>query len=187
MRGCAGRMEEFQTGEEVTGWGQAEHSFSPGVSFQNQWKVSGGVRPPRVPPLGVPRRHPCGFPRGGAACLRHRRHTGPAFVLPPREPAPCPGVHWAPRLWLQPLPLQSLGEKARGMSWPCGPAGGPSAGVGGWPGLFGAGQNPSKLFLCGKECKPLVCVLRAHGWGVTPHSQDTEWDKSRVSVYHRAK
>lgn len=99
----------------------------------------------RVPPLGVPRRPPPGWGR----VSRHRRRAGPAFVLPPRS-RPWSGCSLGSSA-LPSTPAGSSGTRREGCLVPGCPAGGAGAAGGAGPVLFGPGQNPSELFVCGKR------------------------------------
>lgn len=157
VRGSAGKMDEFQAAEEVTAWGTHRAQLPP-------WRLlSGpaeGLRRCPSAPDPTPRRpprHPCRPPPGWSRVSRHRRRTGPAFVLPPPGVGPSPGVHWALlHSGFYPCCCRSFGKRREG----CGglglaPQEQPSAVVGGRPVLFGPGQNSSRLFLCGKRSPSL--------------------------------
>lgn len=164
--GSAGKMDEFQAAEEVTGQGIG-HGFPPGVSFQGQRRVSGGAHPLLIPPLGVPRRHPCRPPAGWSRVSRAPAAGRPSLC------SASPGASLSPRCSLcsstlaftpaaaGPSGKRREGRRGLGLS----PPEEPSAVVGGWPVLFGPGEKSSELFLCGKRSPSLwsACYRRTHG------------------------
>ncbi|XP_005420201.1 dynein light chain Tctex-type 1 [Geospiza fortis] len=102
---------------------------------------------------------------GWSRVSRNRRQTGPAFVLPPPGAGPCPGVHWAPPLWLLALLLQVLrGEDMRGVV------------ASGWP------RRRSRASFLVDEVSSIIkeAIEGAIGGNAYQHSKVNQWTTSVV-------
>lgn len=113
--GSADKMDEFQTGEEVTGWGLRGAQLPA-------WRLLSGPaeglrRYPSVPipPFGVPRRHPCLPPPGWSRVSRAPAADGPSLCSAALRSRPLVRVFTGLLdSGLSPCRCRSLGEQGEG-------------------------------------------------------------------------